>query len=576
MAVVRWSIRRATRRLTTTGGSSSSSSLIRYSSSDPQSTCRPPLPVQYLLAYDDNNFDPATHQRTDVSFDPIDGTPPLSKPRSSCESPQFISWQQCNYNDDATEEDSRWCLTTKQYNNNDNDGATATHRKSYFTTEWITTHTERWRANVNDYDSSIDDTNNNYNNQTTMTDDTDTNNHNVKRILWSHWTENIVRDTKTSPILFQYDNLGLYNKNNQQYQPKQSSEQQKAKKEDEQRRLLQVLYQYGIVLITGTPSYTTTLPIVDDDDDDDVSGSRNNLDKRRSMNNDKTTTTAESAILHLARIIGYYPQQTLYGAGVWSTSSLSSFHDDDNSISLSSSCSSTADSAYGNTSLPLHTDMTYMATPPGVQIFLMVQPATAATTATTAANGSTTTINNNPPPTGQSIYIDGFAAARQLLLEHPHYFQLLATTPRQYRCIDDSNIEKGWHLAFTGPIIETIPSSSGGDALVKSIRHNDLDRLPDLPPYPSTTEATTTTTNDEFYNQLKVAHEAWDDILRRDSMRLVLNLQPGDCILVSNHRCLHGRYAFETSASHPRVVMGCYVGMDELNSKWRQAGFRVL
>ena len=584
-------LRRATRHFNTGGCVSSSSSLRHSYSSDLRPPRRPPLPVQYLLAHDDGNFDPATHQRNDVSFDPIDGTPPLPKPtRCDESSSQFVSWQKCgSNNDDDAEEDGRWCLTTKVHNG----GATiTTHRKSYFTAEWITTQTERWRANVDDYDSFDADDNNN---QTLMTTDDendhkcDTNNHNVKRILWSNWTEKTVRDTKTSPILFQYNNIGLFNNKHQQNHTPHNNEQHA--KEDEQRRLLQVLYQYGIVLITGTPSYTETLPMIknDDDDDDDVkSSSRNNLDERRRMNNDATIheeeeeeeekITAESAILHLATIIGYYPQQTLYGAGVWSTSSLSSF-ENDSSTSSSSCSSSTADSAYGNTALPLHTDMTYMTNPPGVQIFLMVQPATSATT------GCGTTINNNPlPSTGQSIFLDGFAAARQLRLEHPNYYQLLTTTPRRYRCIDDSsNVNKMWHLEASGPIIETIPRSSScsGAALVKSIRHNDLDRLPDLPPYSSTTAATTTTTTtattDEFYHQLKVAHEAWDDILRRDSMRLVLNLQPGDCILVANHRCLHGRYAFETGTTlYPRVVMGCYVGMDELNSKWRRAGYRVL
>lgn len=586
-------LRRATRRLNTGGCVSTSSSLRHSCSSDPRPPRRPPLPVQYLLAHDDSNFDPATHQRNDVSFDPIDGTPPLPRPTRCDESsspPQFVSWKLCgSNNDDDAEEDGRWCLTTKEErcnNKNNNGGATiTTHRKSYFTAEWITAQTERWRANVDDYDSFNDN-----NNQTTMTDDEndhkyDTNNHNVKRILWSNWTEKTVRDTKTSPILFHYDNLELHNnKQHQQQNHTPHNNEQHAK--DEQRRLLQVLYQYGIVLITGTPFYTETLPIIKNDDDDVKSSSRNNLDERRRMNNDATIheqeeekITAESAILHLATIIGYYPQQTLYGAGVWSTSSLSSF-ENDSSTRSSCSSSSTADSAYGNTALPLHTDMTYMATPPGVQIFLMVQPATSATT------GCSTTINNNPlPSTGQSIFLDGIAAARQLRLEHPNYYQLLTTTQRRYRCIDDSsNVNKMWHLEASGPIIETIPRSSScsGDALVKSIRHNDLDRLPDLPPYSSTTAATTTTTattatTDEFYHQLKVAHEAWDDILRRDSMRLVLNLQPGDCILVANHRCLHGRYAFETSTTlSPRVVMGCYVGMDELNSKWRHAGFRVL
>ena len=50
-------------------------------------------------------------------------------------------------------------------------------------------------------------------------------------------------------------------------------------------------------------------------------------------------------------------------------------------------------------------------------ILLIVQLATSA-----AATRSNTTIKKYPPPcSGQSIYIDGFAAARQLQLEHLNY-----------------------------------------------------------------------------------------------------------------------------------------------------------
>ena len=135
------------------------------------------------------------------------------------------------------------------------------------------------------------------------------------------------------------------------------------------------------------------------------------------------------------------------------------------------------------------------------------------------------------------------------------------------------------HLEATGPLIETLPRGKYEWGLVKSIQHNDLDRFPDLPPYePSATEGIANKGDihsDAFYQRMRLAHEAWNDILRRDSMRLVIHLQPGDCVLVANQRCLHGRYAFETKES-PRVIMGCYVGMDELSSKWRKAGFTVL
>ena len=212
--------------------------------------------------------------------------------------------------------------------------------------------------------------------------------------------------------------------------------------------------------------------------------------------------------------------------------------------------------------------MNYISNPPGVQIFLMVQPATTADKRSSSSHSnyndqeSTITIS----PKGQSVYLDGFAAAERLRIENPDAFHLLASTQRRYRCIDD---DEGWHLKACGPVINAIRRQDDGWGPVTSIRHNDLDRLPDLPPYPSQTNDIKFTS---FYDELRNAHEAWDNILRRDEMRLVIDLKCGDCVLVSNQRCMHGRYAFDTS-TFPRVVMGCYVGMDELNSKWRQSGF---
>ena len=407
---------------------------------------------------------------------------------------------------------------------------------STFSTDWHRVQEERWRMDPSDFDCQWDTLKNKWDEDLLERNDS------VKRVLWLNWTEEMVRDPSISPILFQYDNLSDVKSDN---------------------RLLKALYQYGLVLITGTPTQTDSL-------------SEEFINPASLQNTNICKGSAESAILHLASIIGYHPLQTLYGPGVWSTSSHSSFYNTDDSSDTSAS---TADSAYGSTSLPLHTDMTYMSSPPGVQVFLMVQPATAPT-----ADEITANIRNDNDttfvPTGQSVYLDGLAASRQLQIENPRAFELLATTTRRYRCID---AQEGWHMEASGPVIEAIPrrKTEANDTLdqsyewgpVKSIRHNDLDRLPDLPPYPN--NGNSQESNDEFYNQLREAHEAWDNILRRDCMRLVIGLQPGDCVLVSNQRCMHGRYAFDATY-YPRVVMGCYVGIDELLSKWRVNDFRVL
>jgi alpha-ketoglutarate-dependent taurine dioxygenase len=508
------------------------------SNANTQSSSLHPLPSQFLHDYDSKKFDPSTFQRNDVHFDVIDGKPPHS--------------------------------TTSYVKNEE----IAT--PSEMPTDWTRTQAERWRADANDFDEySLLDLESATGKTTPMdiSKITGAQQHHattnsIKRILWSNWTEDMIRDPKVSPILFSYADLidGKGNDGNTN-----------TSTDFEKRRLLQAFYQFGLVLISGTPTYTDSIS------EQNMSESTKEIRQRlinssRSCNaGEDNVTSAESAILHLASIIGYHPLHTLYGEGVWSTSSYSSFYNktdggEDGDENCSSSAASIADSSYGSTSLPLHTDMTYISNPPGVQVFLMVQPADPAVSSISSNDDN----RNAIVPKGQSVYLDGFAAARQLLHENPDAYRILASTPRRYRCID---ADLGWHLEATGPVIETIPVSGLGGYSgppVKAIRHNDLDRLPDLPPYPSTNDTTLNTTEyDAFYNSLREAHEAWDNILRRDSMRFVIDLQAGDCILVANQRCLHGRYAFETS-KYPRVIMGCYVGMDELSSKWREAGLRVL
>lgn len=495
----------------------------------------PRLPTQFLQEYDSKKFDPLTFQRIDVNFDIVDGKPPQPRRTTSCTKNEAGA---AVINADPSSENA-WS----------------------YSDDWIASQMKKWRVNAEDFDDcSLLDVKSITKTTTLKTGaGVDATTISTKRILWSNWTEDLIRNPETSPILFRYEDLIV---------GKMQGEAATSVIEREERRLLQVLYKYGLVLIRGTPTHTESLSINDMSESTKI-----NRQQRAIKNKDNAEVddmSAESAILHLASIIGYHPLHTLYGAGIWSTSSYSSFYNDkrsDNNDESSSSALSTADSSYGSTSLPLHTDMTYVTNPPGVQVFLMVQPAEIASPISdnTEEDGNEKKI---VLPKGQSIYLDGFAAARQLLYENPDAYRLLASTPRTYRCID---ADLGWHLEAIGPVIETIHSNGlDGSGPVKAIRHNDLDRLPDLPPYSlSATEC------DSFYHSLREAHEAWDDILRRDSMRFIIDLQAGDCVLVANQRCLHGRFAFETSKS-PRVIMGCYVGMDELQSKWRKAGFHVL
>ncbi|KAL7537601.1 hypothetical protein ACHAWF_005846 [Thalassiosira exigua] len=502
---------------------------------------RPPLPLRYLDASDPRRYDPSTRQRVDVSFDPVDGRPPTPARDDGDGGPRLGSWEHVSGSDGNDEDGGErneaggggWELTTTTTtaaatSSGEGEGGDAS-RSCRFSDEWIASHSRRWRSDPDDYDVPWD----------APSGKDAAKEGDGRRVLWSHWTEDLVRDPDSSPILFDYDRVF-------------------AAKEEE-RRMMEALHQYGLVLITDTPIRT-----------DSIAPEAMSEATRRAMGDDGRDESAEAAISRLASTLGYHPMRTLYGGGVWSTSSRSSFYDgaesgndsDGDDIGSCDGSMSTADSAYGVTSLPLHTDMTYLSSPPGVQVFLMVQPADKGENEGEDADAT------DVVPTGQSTYLDGFAAARKLREEHPDAYRTLATTPRRYRSVDD---QTGWHLEAVGPVIETAPGGRGEFGPVRAVRHNDLDRLPDLPPYRSDVAGHNYRQGEGFYRALREAHEAWDNVLRRDEMRLALNLRPGDCTLVANRRVMHGRYAFETS-EFPRVVMGCYVGQDELDSKWRRIG----
>lgn len=314
-------------------------------------------------------------------------------------------------------------------------------------------------------------------------------------------------------------------------------------------KALKALYSYGILLVTDTPT---------------EDGGAGIAALASAVSGSTKKNLASTSLLESYRQGGTEivlpngtdgPLRTLYGS-VWFTTA------------VQAEGTSVADSAYGHGGLPLHTDMTYMLSPPGLQIFTMIQP---------AEKG------------GESVYADGFAAAELLRSEDPQAYDMLASTVRKYHSIDK---ETGWHLEASGPVIQT------RQGLVVKIRHNDLDRLPDLPPY-----SEDAVDNNSFYAELADAHAKWDSILGRDSTRLVMKLRSGDTILVANQvslivlvprrtkcrveltvifflkrlqRCMHGRYSFQMSSESPRAVSGCYVSQDELNSRYRMEGFPVV
>lgn len=285
------------------------------------------------------------------------------------------------------------------------------------------------------------------------------------RTLWTGLTEGTFRDT----LSMDFDELVT---------------------DEGMKQALRYLYEYGILLLSNTPVDDNGVAVAAMASALGGGAFKNPTTLLHHFRNERN----EGGVIMLPRGTDG-PLRTLYGT-VWSTTSTGPHGQDDGT--------SVADSAYGQDGLPLHTDMTYMRDPPGLQIFTMVQPAP-------AVPGR---------ERGTSTYCDGFAAAERLRETNPRAFEVMRSVIRTYRSIDAVT---GWHLEADGPVLSV---RSGH---VAAVRHNDLDRLPDLPP-----PDLTATQALEYYDRLRDSHLAWDEILNDDEFRLEVNLRRGDTVVVAN------------------------------------------
>ncbi|MDH5290078.1 MAG: TauD/TfdA family dioxygenase [Acidimicrobiia bacterium] len=214
--------------------------------------------------------------------------------------------------------------------------------------------------------------------------------------------------------------------------------------------------------------------------------------------------TAEAAEA-LARRIGY-PRATIFGPAMWTLSSAVADHED---------------SAYSTTFLEPHTDGTYTLDAPGLQLFACLER---------AGTG------------GDSILVDGFAAAERVRAVDPEAFALLSwvEVPSQY-------LEPGVHLRACRPVLRT---NRGGRLL--QVSFNNYDRAPFLLP-PDEME--------RWYDAYIRLHAEVND--RRHW--LTVGLEPGQVLVIDNWRILHGRMGYTGT----RVFEGCYHNREDLDSRLR-------
>lgn len=144
---------------------------------------------------------------------------------------------------------------------------------------------------------------------------------------------------------------------------------------------------------------------------------------------------------------------------------------------------------------------------------------------------------------GKTLMIDGLHLAEKLRAEEPKIFETLTkiNVPCQF-------IEKGCYYLASTPTIRLHPEN--GEIL--QFRFNNEDRAE---MHLSVEEA------HEFYR----AYRALTELVRDDTYKRWIQLEPGTMVFVDNWRVMHGRSSF----SGKRHLLGAYVSNEDFTNKQR-------
>ncbi len=179
--------------------------------------------------------------------------------------------------------------------------------------------------------------------------------------------------------------------------------------------------------------------------------------------------------------------------------------------------------AYTGLGLQAHTDNPYRDPVPTLQILYCLE---------------------NSAEGGESLVVDGFAAAGRLQNESPRGFDLLS----RYAARFEYRGSAGVHLYARRPMIEV-----SADGELTAIRFNNRSTAP-LTDIPYEDMA-------DYYT----AYRLFGDIIEDPAMAVTFKLEPGECFIVDNTRVLHGRKGYAATGGS-RWLQGCYADKDGLLS----------
>ncbi|KAJ5647690.1 Trimethyllysine dioxygenase [Penicillium lividum] len=185
------------------------------------------------------------------------------------------------------------------------------------------------------------------------------------------------------------------------------------------------------------------------------------------------------------------------------------------------------DTAYTNEALGGHTDNTYFTDPARLQLFHLLSH--------TDGSG------------GESLLVDGLAAARKLRKESPEDY--VSLTRERHSWHSSGNEDVCIQPSFRAPVLSIHPDYQR----VYQVRWNNYDRAPK--------SDWSLLAQDRWYG----AARRFNKILNEQNRQIWTQLEPGTALIFDNWRMLHGRAEF----TGKRRMCGGYVNNDDFISRLR-------
>ena len=189
--------------------------------------------------------------------------------------------------------------------------------------------------------------------------------------------------------------------------------------------------------------------------------------------------------------------------------------------------------AYKGHDLPLHCDIPYYESPPGIQLLHCLK-------------------NDPCVQGGENVVVDLLHAAEQFCQDHPHDFEVLSKVPvtfyRFYEASSQSSLEPSAYMVYHRPLITV-----GHDKRVVSVYWS---------PHMEGVLCAPCELVEPFYE----ARWKWSNYMINFPIQHKLRLGPGDVLVFNNRRMIHKRTGLRLNGGD-RHLQGAYINIDDFKSE---------